>query len=93
MKRARKVPKTFKEVAHHQDVKSRLNGLELFSALAESSGFTQTELTSLLDVTQSTISKAMTGAGSIGLDRAKRAARYFQDAPRSVFRFKSPNKL
>ena len=93
MKPARKVPKTFKEVARRQGVKSKLNGLELFSAVAESSGFTQTELASLLDVAQSTISKAMTGAGSIGLDHAKRAARYFQDAPRSVFRFKSPNEL
>jgi antitoxin component HigA of HigAB toxin-antitoxin module len=69
------------EVTHRRRVKSELGGLELLRAVTESSGLTQADLANVLGVAQGTVSKIMTGARSITVDHAKRAARYFKMRP------------
>jgi plasmid maintenance system antidote protein VapI len=50
-------------------------------AVVESSGVTQAELANVLGVAQGTVSKIMSGARSITVDHAKRAARHFKMRP------------
>jgi antitoxin component HigA of HigAB toxin-antitoxin module len=69
------------EVTHRRRVKSELGGLELLRAVTESSGLTQADLANVLGVAQGTVSKIITGARSITVDHAKRAARYFKMRP------------
>jgi len=69
------------EVPHRRRVKSELGGLELLRAVTESSGLTQADLANVLGVAQGTVSKIITGARSITVDHAKRAARYFKMRP------------
>jgi antitoxin component HigA of HigAB toxin-antitoxin module len=69
------------EGAQKRRVKSALAGLKLLKAVVESSGVTQAELANVLGVAQGTVSKIMSGARSITVDHAKRAARYFKMRP------------